>query len=132
MLTTELSHIAEIDAEVWPIMQAEEERQRNTLELIASENHVSPAVREAVGSVFTNKYAEGYPGRRYYGGCVNMDGVEDFGPRAGRRSCFTAITRMFSRTRAVRPTPRSIWPSSSRVIPCCRSIWPTAGTCRTD
>ena len=77
MLTTELSHIAEIDAEVWPIMQAEEERQRNTLELIASENHVSPAVREAVGSVFTNKYAEGYPGRRYYGGCVNMDGVED-------------------------------------------------------
>ncbi|MHC4093099.1 MAG: serine hydroxymethyltransferase, partial [Planctomycetota bacterium] len=46
-------------------------------ELIASENHVSPAVRELVGSVFTNKYAEGYPGRRYYGGCQNMDAVED-------------------------------------------------------
>ena len=72
-----LSHIAKTDPEVWPIMQAEEERQQNTIELIASENHVSPAVREAVGSVFTNKYAEGYPGRRYYGGCVNMDGVED-------------------------------------------------------
>ena len=77
MLTSEVSRIAETDPEIWPIMQAEEERQQNTIELIASENHVSPAVREAVGSVFTNKYAEGYPGRRYYGGCVNMDGVED-------------------------------------------------------
>ena len=77
MLTTETSYIAKTDPEVWPVMRAEEERQQNTIELIASENHVSPAVREAVGSVFTNKYAEGYPGRRYYGGCVNMDGVED-------------------------------------------------------
>ena len=77
MLTAESSYIAKSDPEVWPLMQAEEERQQNTIELIASENHVSPAVREAVGSVFTNKYAEGYPGRRYYGGCVNMDGVED-------------------------------------------------------
>ncbi|MCP4592459.1 MAG: serine hydroxymethyltransferase [bacterium] len=77
MPATESSHIAQTDPELWPIMQAEEERQRNTIELIASENHVSPSVREAVGSVFTNKYAEGYPGRRYYGGCVNMDGVED-------------------------------------------------------
>jgi len=77
MLTVESSYIAKTDPEIWPLMQAEEERQQNTIELIASENHVSPAVREAVGSVFTNKYAEGYPGRRYYGGCVNMDGVED-------------------------------------------------------
>ncbi len=77
MLTSETSYIAKTDPEVWPVMRAEEERQQDTIELIASENHVSPAVREAVGSVFTNKYAEGYPGRRYYGGCVNMDGVED-------------------------------------------------------
>ncbi|MHC4091340.1 MAG: hypothetical protein ACYSVY_13875, partial [Planctomycetota bacterium] len=54
------------DPEVWRALCAEEERQQHTLELIASENHVSPAVRELVGSVFTNKYAEGYPGRRYY------------------------------------------------------------------
>ncbi|MCK4659602.1 MAG: serine hydroxymethyltransferase [Phycisphaerae bacterium] len=85
MPTTELSYIAKSDPEVWPIMQAEEERQRNTIELIASENHVSPAVREAVGSVFTNKYAEGYPGRRYYGGCVNMDGVEDIARERAKR-----------------------------------------------
>jgi glycine hydroxymethyltransferase len=77
MLTSETSTIARSDPEAWKFMHAEDERQQNTIELIASENHVSPAVREAVGSVFTNKYAEGYPGKRYYGGCLNMDGVED-------------------------------------------------------
>ncbi|HNQ21647.1 MAG TPA: serine hydroxymethyltransferase [Phycisphaerae bacterium] len=69
--------IQAVDPEIYPIMQAEVRRQQSTLELIASENHVSPAVLEALGSVFTNKYAEGYPGKRYYGGCQNMDGVED-------------------------------------------------------
>src|SRR5215510_6430450 len=68
--------IAEQDADVWKIMQAEQQRQQNTLELIASENHVSPAVLQAAGSIFTNKYSEGYPGKRYYGGCENMDVVE--------------------------------------------------------
>jgi glycine hydroxymethyltransferase len=71
------SRLAAGDARAWEILQAEERRQHATIELIASENHVSPAVREAVGSVFTNKYAEGYPGKRYYGGCVNMDAAED-------------------------------------------------------
>ncbi len=71
------SYVAASDPVAFEILQAEERRQHGTLELIASENHVSRAVREAVGSVFTNKYAEGYPGRRYYGGCVNMDAVED-------------------------------------------------------
>ncbi|MCP4247884.1 MAG: serine hydroxymethyltransferase [bacterium] len=71
------SPLAVTDPDVWGAMEAEEGRQHDTLELIASENHVSPAVRQAVGSVFTNKYAEGYPGRRYYGGCQNMDTVED-------------------------------------------------------
>jgi len=64
------------DPEIWRAFQAEYERQAYTIELIASENHVSRAVLEAVGSIFTNKYAEGYPGRRYYGGCQNMDAVE--------------------------------------------------------
>jgi glycine hydroxymethyltransferase len=74
---TSFAHIAEVDPEILPVMEAEVRRQQNTLELIASENHVSQAVLEALGSVFTNKYAEGYPGRRYYGGCENMDSVED-------------------------------------------------------
>ena len=71
------SAIAATDRAAFAILEAEQQRQHDTLELIASENHVSPAVREAVGSVFTNKYAEGYPGKRYYGGCVNMDAAED-------------------------------------------------------
>lgn len=68
--------IAAQDPDVWKAFVAEEERQATTLELIASENHVSAAVLAAAGSIFTNKYAEGYPGRRYYGGCENMDTIE--------------------------------------------------------
>jgi len=75
-LTDSNNPIARQDPEVWKAFVAEEERQQNTIELIASENHVSPAVLAAAGSIFTNKYAEGYPGRRYYGGCENMDVVE--------------------------------------------------------
>ena len=69
--------VAAADPEILPFMKAEVRRQQETLELIASENHVSQAVLQAMGSVFTNKYAEGYPGKRYYGGCENMDAVED-------------------------------------------------------
>ena len=65
------------DPEVAAAIQCEVERQRNKLELIASENFVSPAVLEATGSVMTNKYAEGYPERRYYGGCECVDKVEE-------------------------------------------------------
>ncbi len=68
--------LAETDPEVAEAIQLETQRQTQTLELIASENFVSEAVLEALGSVFTNKYAEGYPGRRYYGGCENADVVE--------------------------------------------------------
>jgi len=65
------------DAEIYKVLQSEIERQTNKLELIASENFVSPAVLEAAGSVLTNKYAEGYPGKRYYGGCEFVDQAED-------------------------------------------------------
>jgi glycine hydroxymethyltransferase len=69
--------LKDVDPAIQELLEAEQQRQQNTLELIASENHVSRAVRAAAGTVFTNKYAEGYPGKRYYGGCVNMDGVEE-------------------------------------------------------
>ena len=62
---------------VWSAVASEVERQHDGLELIASENYTSPAVMQAAGSVLTNKYAEGYPGRRYYGGCEFVDVVED-------------------------------------------------------
>ncbi|MEE9578920.1 MAG: serine hydroxymethyltransferase, partial [Gemmatimonadota bacterium] len=68
--------LAETDPEVYEAIGGESDRQRRGLELIASENFVSPAVLEAMGSVLTNKYAEGYPGKRYYGGCEYVDRVE--------------------------------------------------------
>lgn len=64
------------DQEIFDLIQAEEKRQLNGIELIASENFTSPAVMEATGSVLTNKYAEGYPGKRYYGGCQVVDQIE--------------------------------------------------------
>src|SRR6201981_913358 len=68
--------LADTDPEVAKALRAEAQRQHRNLELIASENFVSEAVLEAVGSVLTNKYAEGYPGKRYYGGCEVVDVVE--------------------------------------------------------
>ena len=71
-----IEHIKSQDPEVYEAMKAELDRQRNSIELIASENIVSPAVMEAAGSVLTNKYAEGLPDKRYYGGCEFVDVVE--------------------------------------------------------
>ncbi|MBR7110956.1 MAG: serine hydroxymethyltransferase [Clostridia bacterium] len=73
----DLSIIKSVDKDLYEAMNAELNRQRGNIELIASENFVSPAVMAANGSFFTNKYAEGYPGKRYYGGCEHMDVVED-------------------------------------------------------
>jgi glycine hydroxymethyltransferase len=72
-----MSKLADVDPEIAKALRAEAQRQHRNLELIASENFVSAAVLEAVGSVLTNKYAEGYPGRRYYGGCEVVDTVEE-------------------------------------------------------
>lgn len=68
--------IAQVDPELWGFIQDEQRRQEDHIELIASENYTSPAVMQAQGSCLTNKYAEGYPGHRYYGGCENVDSVE--------------------------------------------------------
>ena len=73
----DLSTIRNTDPEVCKAMEQELARQRGNLELIASENIVSPAVMAAMGSHLTNKYAEGYPGKRYYGGCAFVDIVEN-------------------------------------------------------
>jgi glycine hydroxymethyltransferase len=75
--SNEMKHLPEQDAKVFEAIQLERTRQEAKIELIASENFVSEAVMEAQGSVLTNKYAEGYPGRRYYGGCEHVDVVED-------------------------------------------------------
>jgi glycine hydroxymethyltransferase len=73
---TEVNPIAKADPAIWNLIQQEAARQESTLELIASENHASPAVMAAMGTVLTNKYAEGYPKARYYRGCEFHDGIE--------------------------------------------------------
>ncbi|MEQ9070513.1 MAG: serine hydroxymethyltransferase, partial [Gimesia chilikensis] len=72
------------DPEIWNLIQAEAKRQKDGLELIASENYTSASIMEAAGSILTNKYAEGLPGRRYYGGCENVDVIENI---ARDRAC---------------------------------------------
>src|ERR1700755_2012961 len=76
MFDRQQSTIANIDPEIWSAIQAEDQRQQDHIELIASENYTSPAVMAAQGSQLTNKYAEGYPGKRYYGGCEYVDIAE--------------------------------------------------------
>ena len=77
--------IASFDADLWGAMRNEEQRQEDHIELIASENYASPRVLEAQGSVLTNKYAEGYPGKRYYGGCEHVDVVESLAIERAKR-----------------------------------------------
>src|SRR5699024_1185166 len=72
-----MDHIKQTDKEIYEAIQAEKKRQQDKIELIASENFVSESDMEAMGSVLTNKYAEGYPGKRYYGGCEHVDVVEN-------------------------------------------------------
>jgi len=72
-----MNNLKDVDPEIFKAIKGEENRQKNTIELIASENFVSSAVLEAQGSVLTNKYAEGYPGKKYYGGCHYIDIVEN-------------------------------------------------------
>jgi hypothetical protein len=94
--------LAKVDAELWSAIQAENTRQEDHIELIASENYTSPAVMEAQGSQLTNKYAEGYPGKRYYGSllahrplpCASTSSVS---PRSPRKSA---------------PTSWSTWPTT--------------------
>ena len=71
-----MEEIKKVDEELYEYIKLEENRQKNNIELIASENFVSKAIMEAMGTILTNKYAEGYPGKRYYGGCENIDKIE--------------------------------------------------------
>src|SRR5947209_3966314 len=77
--------LREVDPDVWQAVEGELDRQQQNIELIASENFVSRAVLEAAGTVLTNKYAEGLPGRRYYGGCEYVDIVENLAIERAKR-----------------------------------------------
>ena len=96
-----------MDKIIREILDKEKNRQRDNIELIASENYVSNDILELQGSIFTNKYAEGYPGKRYYGGCENVDDIENLAieyvcklfnvkyanvqPHSGSQALYTAI-----------------------------------------
>lgn len=115
MLKREMN-IADYDAELWQAMEQEKVRQEEHIELIASENYTSPRVMQAQGSQLTNKYAEGYPGKRYYGGCEYVDIVEQLAiDRAKELLALTMQTS--SRTLALRLTSRSTPRCCSRAIP---------------
>src|ERR1700681_4038533 len=86
-----MNFIAEEDRQVWAAIAAEMERQQDGLEMIASENYTSPAVMQAVGSVLTNKYAEGYPGGRFYGGCEHANVQPHSGSQANFAVYLAAI-----------------------------------------
>ncbi len=120
--------VSEVDPEVDAAMKQELHRQQSTLEMIASENFTPVAVMQAQGSVLTNKYAEGYPGKRYYGGCEYVDVIESL---AIERVCalFGGVVRQRpAALRARRPTPRCTSRCCSRATRSSGSTWPTAGT----
>ncbi len=122
-----MNSIEKHDPTVWAAIAGEIQRQRDGLEMIASENYTSPAVMQCMGSVLTNKYAEGYPGRRYYGGCEFVDVVEDLA-RTGPSNSFTPSTPTSSRTPGRRPMRPCTSPCSTRATSCWASIWPTEDT----
>ncbi len=121
--------LKQADPEVFAAIAAEERRQRDELELIASENYTSAAVMEAVGSVLTNKYAEGLPGRRYYGGCEFVDTCRNAWPS-------TRVKTPLRRRARQRPAPLRglgqpgglLRRASRSATPSWRWTWPRAAT----
>ena len=119
--------LEEVDPEIAEVLRGELERQQGTLEMIASENFVPRAVLECQGSVLTNKYAEGYPGRRYYGGCEWVDVSEQLAiDRA--KALFGAQHANVQPHSARRPTRPSTTRCSSRETRSWACPWPTAAT----
>src|ERR1700753_1607284 len=104
------STIANVDPELWAAINDENRRQEDHIELIASENYTSPAVMAAQGSQLTNKYAEGYPGKRYYGGCEFVDVVE--------RLAIERVLRLFHADRANVQPPSGAQANMSVLMAC--------------
>ena len=111
-----MSFLADLDPEIAAALAGEDRRQRESIVLIASENYASKAVLASGSSVISNKYAEGYPGRRYYGGCENADIVESLAIERARNSS-ARNTPMYSLTVAPKPTWRCISPCWIPVTP---------------
>jgi glycine/serine hydroxymethyltransferase len=114
------------DEEVFAALDGEETREREGLELIPSENYVSRAVREAQGSILTNKYSEGYPGRRYYGGQPFTDAVERVAIGRAKKLFMQALPTC-SRTPVLTLILLCTWRCCRQATPCLAWTFPTAG-----
>ena len=112
------SPLEKTDPEIAGIIDRELERQNTTIQLIASENFTSPAVLEAQGSVLTNKYSEGYPGKRYYGGNYVVDEVEDLARDRAKRAVRRRARQRAAALRRQRQHGRRTWRCSSRATRC--------------
>jgi glycine hydroxymethyltransferase len=119
------------DPEAADLIALEAERQATTIELIASENHVSPAVMHAIGTCLTNKYAEGYPGRRYYGGCVHHDEIEQLARNRAKELFGCKYANVQPHSGAQANMAMSRWPSSTPATPSPASSSRTADTSAT-
>ena len=115
MIYDTIKALTALDPEIGGAVLEEYERQRNGLELIASENVVSEGVLLAAGTVMTNKYAEGYPGHRYYGGCEKVDVVKT-SPSSAQRHCSARSMSTFSRIPVLRRIPPFMSRSCSPAI----------------
>ena len=116
------------DPAVWRAIADEMERQQDGLEMIASENYTSPAVMQAAGSVLTNKYAEGYPGKRYYGGCQFVDVVEQLAIDRAKELFGAEFANVQPHSGSQANTAIYLDGASSRATRCSGSTWPTAAT----
>ena len=105
MVSDVTTYVKEYDPEVGAALEQELGRQRRNLELIASENIVTPQVMMAMGTVPTNKYAEGYPGKRYYGGCEYVDVIENLAIERAKKNFLGASMYAYSRI----PEPARTW-----------------------
>lgn len=101
-------NIADYDPQLFQAIEDETRRQEEHIELIASENYTSPRVLEAQGSQLTNKYAEGYPGKRYYGGCEHVDIAEELAISRAK-SCLVQPMPTFSRIQVRKLTQQYLW-----------------------
>ena len=116
-LQPNIEFVNQYDPEIAALMGKELARQQRNIELIASENIVSAAVMAAMGTVLTNKYAEGYPGKRYYGGCECVDVVEDIGHRARQAAVRRGARQRAAPLRRPGQSWRSTSPCSSPATP---------------
>jgi len=119
--------LAKVDPELWDAIQKENARQQDHIELIASENYTSPAVMQAQGSQLTNKYAEGYPGKRYYGGCEFVDVAEQLAIDRVKQ-LFGAEAANVQPNSGSRPTRACSSPCSSLATRSWACRWPKAAT----